>query len=253
MAFERAEALYMYRDKFHANYEKYCVIVPVLSVREKSDSNPEIVREKCEKVAYSAGLLAVLFDDRNLVCQAFSQDWWKTAKEVEDVRELELVVGQDGVTVSINQGHGDDPVTNPMASAVPEPTMHRRGGISLDSTLDTMKDIDVFQYTHNTEYYCDTPNDFMVLLKSMPAEKACNFQAYSFFLQEVKQGCDLSGILEKLKSICTSYLSLFLSFSIIDFITPIPYIVQVRFADTQFQTTCESRQSSCVVHLVRNT
>ena len=37
----------------------------------------------------------------------------------------------------------------------------------------------------------------------MKPEKACDFSIYAFFLQEVAQGCDLSGILNKLKETCT--------------------------------------------------
>ena len=209
MAFERAEALYLNRAKFYANYEKYCSVIPVLS--EGKGVDPADMKLKCEKVAYSTTLLAKLLNDRNKVCAAFSQVWWQTAKNMPDIRTLKLVV-KDAVRGTVSIAPPSDSSSTSLGAASSSPIRRRRNAISLDSSLDTMKDIDVFQYTHNTEYYCDTPNDFMVLLQSMPAERACSFQAYSFFLQEVKQGCDLRGILQKMKSICTSYLSFFFSF-----------------------------------------
>ena len=69
--------------------------------------------------------------------------------------------------------------------------------------MDMLTNLKVYQYTHNTEYYCESANDLVVLLHSMRPEKACSFSIYSFFLQEVAQGCDLSVIFDKLKQTCT--------------------------------------------------
>ena len=149
------------------------------------------LKSKCLIVSNIANKLAPMMD-AGTVCESFSQNWWKRIKnaDLSKVEKMEFEVHRDTgeVTRMKNVGHTHDSHTSSTPRAV---------------DMDMLTNLKVYQYTHNTEYYCESANDLVVLLHSMRPEKACSFSIYSFFLQEVAQGCDLSVIFDKLKQTCT--------------------------------------------------
>lgn len=149
------------------------------------------LKSKCLIVSNIANKLAPMMD-AGTVCESFSQNWWKKIKnaDLSKVEKMEFEVHRDTgeVTRMKKAGHTHDSHTSTTPKAV---------------DMDMLTNLKVYQYTHNTEYYCESANDLVVLLHSMRPEKACSFSIYSFFLQEVAQGCDLSVIFDKLKQTCT--------------------------------------------------
>ena len=120
-----------------------------------SDDEDRISRlkQKCLQVSSIANKLAPMMD-MGTMCASFSQAWWKSVKNMEQaqVEELEFEVDSDTGDVSI--------VTTTPSSAKDTNRVSTTKAVDMDM----LTDLDIYQYTHNTEYFCESTNDFMVRL-----------------------------------------------------------------------------------------
>lgn len=193
--FERAEAVSSREVAQTTDYEKYCMVLSAMNVHGDSDeTSVGTYTEKCVKVGLVLKNIVNLENvDEDNACDAFDERWWSaTVKSMDPdvVKEQIFRVDESGTVQHVGSGS----LRNPIEDA----TIEDAG----DVEYFTLVDHEVFQYSHNTEYFCDTPLDMMILLQSLRPGQACGFSAYAFFLQEVARGCDLSQVLDTLRGVC---------------------------------------------------
>ena len=187
-SFERAEPL----DREKIKYERYCDAIASLS----GDKKDEKVELQCRIVSITASKILPLVDfNATRGCASFEGSWWNALKKqtdgmIKSSSKGEALVAVREATFELNDGIIELVRNENALDVVPAPTPAAEEEKS--NEVDRLIDTDIYQYTHNTEYYCDTPDDFMILLHSLPPEKACSFSVYSFFLQGIVLSLSLS-------------------------------------------------------------
>ena len=131
------------------DYAKYCAVIPMLSGGDDED-HVNHLKQKCLIVSNIANKLAPIMDVGTM-CESFTQNWWKRIKnaDLSIVEEMKFDVNSDTgkVTISNSVGHTHSSHKSSIPKAV---------------DMDMLTNLKVYQYTHNTEYYCESANDLIV-------------------------------------------------------------------------------------------